>query len=159
MTNDGAARIRCGCKKGNLDSRRKTGICTYDKVRCLKVFNNLLLKRRHGGLFVLVAIKNRECKTLIIEYLKQYSKANRKEINKLLWDKLPDSLSDDQKKHKVRNLLAALKNKNIIEKDGEMSGIKTDDNRWNIKGHSHRVVRIGNEELLAIDQMLLLKKR
>lgn len=58
-------------------------------------------------------------KTLIIEYLKQYSKANRKEINKLLWDKLPDSLSDDQKKHKVHNLLTALKNKNIIEKDGE----------------------------------------
>ena len=58
-------------------------------------------------------------KTLIIEYLKQYSKSNRKEINKLLWDKLPDSLSDDQKKHKVHNLLTALKNKNIIEKDGE----------------------------------------
>ena len=58
-------------------------------------------------------------KTLIIEYLKQYSKANRKEINKLLWDKLPESLSDDQKKHKVHNLLTALKNKNIIEKDGE----------------------------------------
>ena len=58
-------------------------------------------------------------KTLIIEYLKQYSKANRKEINKLLWDKLPDSLSDDQKKHKVHNLLTALKNKYIIEKDGE----------------------------------------
>lgn len=44
---------------------------------------------------------------------------NGKEINKLLWDKLPDSLSDDQKKHKVHNLLTALKNKNIIEKDGE----------------------------------------
>ena len=50
---------------------------------------------------------------------KQYTKANRKEINKLLWDKLPDALSDDQKKHKVHNLLTALKNKNIIEKDGE----------------------------------------
>lgn len=36
-------------------------------------------------------------KTLIIEYLKQYSKANRKEISKLLWDKLPDLLSDDPK--------------------------------------------------------------
>ena len=58
-------------------------------------------------------------KTLIIEYLKQYSKANRKEINKLLWDKLPDSLSDDQIKHKVHNLLTTLKNKNVIEKYGE----------------------------------------
>ena len=61
----------------------------------------------------------RQKKHLTIEYLKQYSKANRKEINKLLWDKLPDSLSDDQKKHKVHKLLTALKNKNIIEKDGE----------------------------------------
>lgn len=33
--------------------------------------------------------------------------------------KIPDSLSDDQKKHKVHNLLTTLKNKNIIEKDGE----------------------------------------
>ena len=62
-------------------------------------------------------------KTLIIEYLKQYSKANRKEINKLLWDKLPDSLSDDQKKHKVHNLLTALKIR-ILLKRMEKTSVK-----------------------------------
>lgn len=101
-----------------------------DRLRALK-----LVEGRLGSLYLSASvaksiedqagyIKNKGLddqyyKTLIIEYLKQYSKANRKEINKLLWDKLPDSLSDDQKKHKVHNLLTALKNKNVIEKDGE----------------------------------------
>ena len=55
----------------------------------------------------------------IIEYLKQYTKANRKEIDRLLWDKLPDSLSEVQKKNKIHNLLTSMKNKNLIEKDSD----------------------------------------
>lgn len=101
-----------------------------DRLRTLK-----LVEGRLGSLYLSASvaksiedqagyIKNKGLddqyyKTLIIEYLKQYSKANRKEIDKLLWDKLPDSLSYDQKKHKVHNLLTALKNKQLIEKDGE----------------------------------------
>ncbi len=56
-------------------------------------------------------------KDLIIEYLKQYKKAKKKDIRELLWDKLPDALSDAQKEHKVSNLLAALKKNNIIDTD------------------------------------------
>ena len=101
-----------------------------DRLRALK-----LVEGRIGSLYLSASaaksiedqagyIKNKGLddqyyKTLIVEYLKQYSKANRKEVDKLLWDKLPDSLSDDQKKYKIHNLLTALKNKNIIEKDGE----------------------------------------
>ncbi len=58
-------------------------------------------------------------KDLIVEYLKKYEKANRKEIDKLLWDKLPDSLSDVQKKNKIHNMLTALKRKGIIDKDNK----------------------------------------
>ena len=54
-----------------------------------------------------------------LEYLKQYTKANRKEIDRLLWDKLPDSLSEVQKKNKIHNLLTSMKNKNLIEKDSD----------------------------------------
>ena len=36
-------------------------------------------------------------KDLIVEYLKQYEKAKKSEIRELLWDKLPDVLSDKQK--------------------------------------------------------------
>ena len=38
-------------------------------------------------------------KDLIVEYLKQYDKARKKEIRELLWDKLPDALSEKQKEN------------------------------------------------------------
>lgn len=47
------------------------------------------------------------------------SKARRKDINDLLWDKLPDSLSEKQKENKIHNLLTALKKSNIIDKDSD----------------------------------------
>ena len=56
-------------------------------------------------------------KDLIVEYLKQYGKAKKKDIRELLWDKLPDALSDAQKEHKVSNLLAALRKTNVIDTD------------------------------------------
>nr|WP_305136056.1 ATP-binding protein [uncultured Schaedlerella sp.] len=54
-------------------------------------------------------------KDLIVEYLKKYEKAKKKDIRELLWDKLPDALSDAQKEHKISNLLAALKKNNVID--------------------------------------------
>ena len=38
-------------------------------------------------------------------------------IRELLWDKLPDALSEKQKENKIRNLLYSLKQKQIIETD------------------------------------------
>ena len=54
-------------------------------------------------------------KDLIVNYLKKYERARKGEIRKLLWDKLPDSLSDKQKEYKIGNLLASLKKNNIID--------------------------------------------
>lgn len=101
-----------------------------DRLRALK-----LVEGRLGSLYLSASaaksiedqagyIKNKGLddqyyKTLIIEYLKQYTKANRKEIDRLLWDKLPDSLSEVQKKNKIHNLLTSMKNKNLIEKDSD----------------------------------------
>lgn len=56
-------------------------------------------------------------KDLIVEYLKQYGKAKKKDIRELLWDKLPDALSDKQKEYKIGNLLAILKKNNTIDTD------------------------------------------
>lgn len=53
-------------------------------------------------------------KQLIIEYLKKSKTASKKEIVELLSDKLPDVLSDKQKNSKVKNLLYAMKNKDLI---------------------------------------------
>ena len=56
-------------------------------------------------------------KDMIVEYLKTFKSAKRKDIKELLWDKLPDVLSDDQKEYKISNLLTALRKKGIIKTD------------------------------------------
>lgn len=56
-------------------------------------------------------------KDLIVEYLKKYERAKKKDIRDLLWDKLPNALNDTQKENKIRNLLSAMKKKDIIEPD------------------------------------------
>ena len=56
-------------------------------------------------------------KDLVVEYLKQYGKAKKKDIRELLWDKLPDALSDKLKEYKIGNLLAVLKKNNIFDTD------------------------------------------
>lgn len=58
-------------------------------------------------------------KDLIVEYLKQYGRAKKKDIRDLLWDKLPDALSDVQKENKIRNMLTALRKQEIIDTDSE----------------------------------------
>ena len=56
-------------------------------------------------------------KDLIVEYLKKYERAKKKEIRDLLWDKLPNALNDTQKENKIRNLLSSMKKKGIIAPD------------------------------------------
>ena len=58
-------------------------------------------------------------KDLIVEYLKQYKKAKKKDVRELLWDKLPDALSNLQKENKIRNMLTALRKQGIIDTDSE----------------------------------------
>ena len=58
-------------------------------------------------------------KDLIVEYLKHYGKAKKKDFRALLIDKFPDVLSESQKEKKISNLLTALKNKGIIITDSE----------------------------------------
>lgn len=57
-------------------------------------------------------------KKLIVEYLKKFGESPRKNIDKLLRDKLPDILTESQKKNKVTNLLSALRIKGIIQNKG-----------------------------------------
>lgn len=56
-------------------------------------------------------------KDLIVEYLKKYERAKKKDIRDLLWDKLPNALNDTQKENKIRNLLSSMKKNDIIEPD------------------------------------------
>lgn len=58
---------------------------------------------------------------LIADYLENFGSASRQDINKLLWDKLSDSLSDEQKANKIANLLAKLKRRGLIRNEGSRS--------------------------------------
>lgn len=54
---------------------------------------------------------------MIVEYLKKYERAKKKEIRDLLRDKLPNALNDTQKENKIRNILSSMKKTGIIEPD------------------------------------------
>ncbi len=56
-------------------------------------------------------------KDLIIQYLKKYGKAQKKDIRDLLWDKLPDVLDDKKKNSKTSTLLTSLRVKGLITTD------------------------------------------
>jgi ATP-dependent DNA helicase RecG len=50
----------------------------------------------------------------VLDLLKQFGQASRSDFDKFLAKKLPDVLSDEQKFHKVKNLLQKMKKKNLI---------------------------------------------
>jgi ATP-dependent DNA helicase RecG len=41
-----------------------------------------------------------------------------KDLDELLWDKLPDILNDEQKKHRITNLLSELRRENKVVNNG-----------------------------------------
>lgn len=63
-------------------------------------------------------LENDFYKSLIIKYIKEYGQASRKEIIKLLKDKLPSSLDEKNKISRVRYLMELLKKENKIYNDG-----------------------------------------
>jgi ATP-dependent DNA helicase RecG len=55
---------------------------------------------------------------LIADYIEEFSSATRKDIDKLLFNKLSDALTTGQKENKIGYLLTSMKNKGIIENVG-----------------------------------------
>jgi len=98
-----------------------------DKKDANSLRKNKLIEGRYPNLYVAshVAsatdskaqyIKNRafddvHYKELVINYLKKYGHASKKDIDGLLLDKLSDVLSDDQRGNKVRNILSSMSKK------------------------------------------------
>ncbi len=61
-------------------------------------------------------LNNQYYKEMILQYLRKYHKASREDIDVLLIDKLPDVLSESQKRDKIKNLLQSLSKKDgLIE--------------------------------------------
>ena len=58
---------------------------------------------------------------LILESIKQHGNLSRKDIDELLWEKLPDIYDDNQKKNKITNLISELRRHGKIKNQGNFS--------------------------------------
>lgn len=93
---------------GFVEGRRKT---CYLSFKVLQPINDDELKAQY--------IRNRSFdddhfRDMIIDYLKKYKSATRRSFEILLFEKLSDALSPDQKKKKIDNLLLSLRKKDRI---------------------------------------------
>ena len=119
-----------------LDYVQKGSIISRDKANYLRKkgfvegrYPNLFLSSKvvspthHVGLKTSY-IKNKSFdddyfKKLIVEYIKEFGKAERRDINDLINNKLPEYLTDRQRYDKITTLLSALKRKQILIYDGK----------------------------------------
>lgn len=62
-------------------------------------------------------IDDEYCQKIILDYLKKFEEAKRDELEKILIDKLPEILSFEQKKHKIKNILQKLKREKKVKID------------------------------------------
>lgn len=59
-------------------------------------------------------IDDEYCRKIIIDYLKKFTVGTRADFEAVLLDKLPEVLTEKQRKDKVKNNLQALKAKGVI---------------------------------------------
>ena len=62
---------------------------------------------------------NKYYQDLILDYIQKFGKASKQQIRVLLADKLPDTMTDEQKERKILYLLTQLKNKGLITRDAD----------------------------------------
>ncbi|HHT9146811.1 MAG: putative DNA binding domain-containing protein [Ignavibacteria bacterium] len=108
-----------------LDKVQKKEKLTKDEFKILKA--QKLIEGRYPNLFVVAKIaavtgdkasyiKNRafddeHYKKMIFEFIKKYDSASRRDIDKLLMDKLSNVLDEKQKQNKVKNLIYEMSKK------------------------------------------------
>lgn len=114
-----------------LDKVQKKKELTEAEVRQLKAKNLIEGRKPNFHISVSVAEKTEQkadyilskgidddyYKKLIDEYLKKFGKAKRADLEKVLKSKLPGVLTEEQKKHKIKNLLQAMKTEQRIKLD------------------------------------------
>ncbi|MCF0211349.1 MAG: hypothetical protein HUK17_02805 [Bacteroidales bacterium] len=96
-------------RKKKLIEGRKPNV--YVAKSIAQTTNTKVDYSKHKGL------NDKSCEALLIESLKEHKILTRTEIDELLWNALSDQLSDTQKKKKISNLLAKLKNRGVISND------------------------------------------
>ena len=105
-------------KKGLIEGRKPH---LYVSKQIAKVTNKQIEYTLKKG------FNDAECQEWILKALKDHKVLSRKQINELLWNKLPIDYTDDQRVRKIGNLLTKLRKK---------GGIYSDENRlWHLSEH------------------------
>lgn len=86
-------------RRSNLFVSAKVAVATDTKVDYIK---------RRG-------IDKEYSKKLVLDYLEKFKEASRQEIDQLLRDKLSESMSEEQKKSRIKNLLQEMRTEGAIE--------------------------------------------
>ncbi len=60
-------------------------------------------------------IDNEYCRKMIVDYLTKFKTGTREDFERIILDKLPEVLSESQKKTKIKNVLQSLKEQKVIE--------------------------------------------
>jgi ATP-dependent DNA helicase RecG len=116
-----------------LDKVQKKKILSSDEARYLR--GKSLIEGKRPNIYIssmvashtnqeddymrLKGIDDAYAKKIIIDYLKQFKKAKRPDFEKVLLDKLPDILDEQQKKNKIKNYLQSLKKEGFISNIGK----------------------------------------
>lgn len=84
------------------------------------ISENLAVKTKQVGVYIKTRGFDKEYyKKLIIEFIKKNKHgSSKKDIRLLLWNKLPDVLTDDQKENKISNVLRELRQEEKIKNTG-----------------------------------------
>ncbi len=89
------------------------------------VANEAGLKKRY---MEMRGLDDKHYQSLIIAYLRKFKHAKRSDIEELLLDKLPKVLDENQKRHKIKNLLQHMKKQDVIRIDGKIWSLQKDQN-------------------------------
>jgi ATP-dependent DNA helicase RecG len=99
-------------KKGLIEGRKPH---LYVSKQIAKVTNKQIEYTLKKG------FNDEECQEWIIKALKDHKELSRKQINELLWNKLPVDYTDTQRVNKIGNLIMKLKRQGVIKTDEKRS--------------------------------------
>lgn len=116
-----------------LDKVQKNKKLTNEEYKLLKSKNLIEGKRNHYFISSTVAeitnqkpdymklrgINDDYCKKIIIDYIKKFKTAKKADLEEILLEKLGNSMTDIQKKNKIKNILQSLRRDGVIEPHGK----------------------------------------
>lgn len=99
-----------------VNSLKKKGLVEWRYPNIFISSNVAQLTWQRSDYIKLRGFTDKHCKQMILDYLTTYTIASKQDIDKLVLDKLPDILDENQKKNKVKNIVYAMsrKDKTII---------------------------------------------